>query len=104
MLLSYLRREPIFLTFKLDFPCINNQSKYEALILGLHTADVIGINKTLAQALWNRFQNVTFEHNPRSANMCVHTLATLASKINISIDNQSITMLVIKTTPQIFIF
>ncbi|OMO93611.1 hypothetical protein COLO4_16779 [Corchorus olitorius] len=37
--------EVLSLAFKLDFPCTNNQAEYEALVLGLHTAKVIGVDE-----------------------------------------------------------
>ena len=37
-------RETISLDFKLDFSYTNNQTEYEALVLGLFTANAIGIN------------------------------------------------------------
>ncbi|KAA3480644.1 reverse transcriptase [Gossypium australe] len=79
-------RKHISLAFKLDFTCTNNQSKYETLILSLHTAN----------ALWKKFQNVKCEHSPRSTNMYVDALATLSLKIHIPKENRNINMAVIK--------
>ena len=120
-------REPISLAFKLDFPCTNNQAEYEALILGLFTANSIGVNnlcihgdsnliikqangefalkeqmlapyRTLVQTLWKKFQNVKCQHSPRSTNRYADALATLASKIQIPKENESITMAVVRRT------
>ncbi|OMO51231.1 hypothetical protein CCACVL1_29920 [Corchorus capsularis] len=37
--------EVVSMAFKLDFQCTNNQTEYEALILGLNTAKIIGVTE-----------------------------------------------------------
>ncbi|OMO67929.1 hypothetical protein CCACVL1_20188 [Corchorus capsularis] len=103
--------EALSLAFKLDFPCTNNQPEYETLVLGLHTATIIGVEelciigdsnlvvkqtngefslkepmlapyRDLVRSFLDKFQSVRCEHSRRSFNRYADALATLASKIN----------------------
>ncbi|KAH7848295.1 hypothetical protein Vadar_000864 [Vaccinium darrowii] len=100
------------LAFKLNFEVTNNQSKYEACIVGMEAALEIGVerlevvgdsNLVVSQAngewkvkedklklyhqdledLIPRFQTVTFTHVPRLKNRFADALATLASMVEI---------------------
>ncbi|OMO71117.1 hypothetical protein CCACVL1_18435 [Corchorus capsularis] len=103
--------EVLSFAFKLDFSCTNNQAEYEALVLGLHTARIIGVDelciigdsnlvvkqtngefslkepmlapyRDLVRSFLDKFQSVRYEHSPRSSNRYADALATLASKTN----------------------
>ncbi|OMP00330.1 reverse transcriptase [Corchorus capsularis] len=115
--------EALSLAFKLDFPCTNNQAEYEALVLGLHTARIIGVEelciigdsnlvvkqtngefslkeptlapyRDLVRSFLDKFQSVRCEHSPRSSNRYADALATLASKINMPDGEQTIPLTV----------
>ncbi|OMO98613.1 reverse transcriptase [Corchorus capsularis] len=115
--------EVVSMAFKLDFQCTNNQAEYEALVLGLNTAKIIGVTelciigdsnlvvkqtngefalkeptlapyRELTRVMLDHFQSVRCEHSPRSSNRYADALATLASKIHIPGQKGEISLLV----------
>ena len=99
-------------TFKLEFPCTNNEAEYEALILGLKVAQEIGArtvqvkgdsNLVIKQVqgeydvkerrlalcrdkmwkLMQQFEHIIFSHVSRSENKHADVLATLGGKVTI---------------------
>ncbi|OMO58541.1 hypothetical protein CCACVL1_25448 [Corchorus capsularis] len=89
--------EVVSMAFKLDFQCTNNQAEYEALILGLNTAKIIGVTELCIigdSNLVTTFSPVRCEHSPRSSNRYADALATLASKIHIPGQKEEISLLV----------
>ncbi|GMP93460.1 hypothetical protein CsSME_00043281 [Camellia sinensis var. sinensis] len=104
--------EKLYLSYKLDFHCSNNEAEYEALILGLIATEKHSIKKirirgdsklivkqvsgqfvlkepalatyrTTVQRLLNKFQKVEIEHVPRSDNKFSDALATLGARVDI---------------------
>ncbi|XP_028112584.1 uncharacterized protein LOC114310692 [Camellia sinensis] len=104
--------EKLYLSYKLDFHCSNNETEYEALMLGLITAEKHSIKKirirgdsklivmqisgqfilkepalatyrTTVQRLLEKFQKVEIEHVPRSDNKFSDALATLGARVDI---------------------
>ncbi|XP_028102710.1 uncharacterized protein LOC114301947 [Camellia sinensis] len=104
--------EKLYLSYKLDFHCSNNEAEYEALILGLIAAEKHNIKKiwirgdsmiivkqvsrqfvlkeptlatyrTTVQRLLDKFQKVEIEHVPRSDNKFSDALATLGARVDI---------------------
>ncbi|GMP49154.1 hypothetical protein CsSME_00016227 [Camellia sinensis var. sinensis] len=104
--------EKLYLSYKLDFHCSNNEAEYEALILGLIAAEKHSIKKirirgdsklivkqvsgqfvlkepalatyrTTVQRLLDKFQKVEIEHVPRSDNKFSDALATLGARVDI---------------------
>ncbi|XP_028053606.1 uncharacterized protein LOC114257970 [Camellia sinensis] len=104
--------EKLYLSYKLDFHCSNNEAEYEALILGLIVAEKHSIKKirirgdsklivkqvsgqfvlkepvsatyrTTVQRLLDKFQKVEIEHVPRSDNKFSDALATLGTGVDI---------------------
>ena len=98
------------MSFKLDFPCINNMAEYEAYLTGLAVAREMGIKRlrvigdsnlvvcqakgdfalkepflapyrTMAQRLEDSFEEFNIEHSLKSDNRFADALATLGSKI-----------------------
>ncbi|OMO74738.1 hypothetical protein COLO4_26525 [Corchorus olitorius] len=115
--------EVVSMAFELDFQCTNNQAEYEALMLGLNTAKIIGVcelciigdsnlvvkqtngeyalkeatlapYRELTRVMLDHFQSVRCEHSPRSSNRYADALATLASKIHIPGQKEEISLLV----------
>ncbi|XP_043714691.1 uncharacterized protein LOC122663049 [Telopea speciosissima] len=115
------------LAFQLDFPCSNNQAKYEALILGISLllglkADVVEIigNSQLvirqlvgeyrcksehlveylarAKRLLEGFQDVAVCYIPRSRNQAVNGLAQAASDIGLPEDSMERTIIIRRQT------
>ncbi|XP_028117455.1 uncharacterized protein LOC114315088 [Camellia sinensis] len=111
--------EKLYLSYKLDFHCSNNEAEYEALILGLITAEKHSIKKirirgdsklimkqvsrqfvlkepalatyrTSVQRLFDKFQKVEIEHVPRSDNKFLDALATLGARVDILEDKATI--------------
>ncbi|XP_028070435.1 uncharacterized protein LOC114272919 [Camellia sinensis] len=104
--------EKLYLSYKLDFHCSNNEAEYEALILGLIAAEKHSIKKirirgdsklivkqvsgqfilkepalatyrTTVQRLLDKFQKVEIEHVPRSDNKFSDALVTLGARVDI---------------------
>ncbi|XP_028076397.1 uncharacterized protein LOC114278525 [Camellia sinensis] len=102
----------LYLSYKLDFHCSNNEAEYKALILGLIATEKYNIKKirirgdsklivkqvlgqfvlkepalatyrTTVQMLLDRFQKVEIEHVPRSDSKFSDALATLGARVNI---------------------
>ncbi|XP_028106499.1 uncharacterized protein LOC114305595 [Camellia sinensis] len=69
--------EKLYLSYKLDFHCSNNEAEYEALILGLIAAE------KHIQRLLDKFQKVEIEHVPRSDNKFSDALTTLGASVDI---------------------
>lgn len=99
------------LSFKLNFPCTNNVAEYEALIIGLLTAQDMGVRdlrifgdsnlvlsqlkgdfalkeaalapyRTTAESLIGSFDHITMEHTRGTTNRYADALATLGSKLS----------------------
>ncbi|XP_028089774.1 uncharacterized protein LOC114290082 [Camellia sinensis] len=104
--------EKLYLSYKLDFHCLNNEAEYEALMLGLIAAEKHSIKKirirgdsklivkqasgqfvlkepalatyqTTVRRLLDKFQKVEIEHMPRSDNKFSDALATLGAGVDI---------------------
>ena len=102
--------EKLYLSYKLDFHCSNNEAEYEALILGLIAAEKHSIKKirirgdsklivkqvsgqlvlkepalatyrTTVQRPLDKFQKVEIEQVPRSDNKFSDALATLGAEL-----------------------
>ncbi|GAV71733.1 RVT_3 domain-containing protein, partial [Cephalotus follicularis] len=105
------------LAYKLDFFCSNNETEYEASILGMLLAMEKGTKmivvkgdskliikqmigeygiKELALAEYRRIVKITLEHVPRTENKYTDTLATTASKV--IMENQNEALLTITKT------
>ncbi|CAL8163312.1 unnamed protein product [Prunus armeniaca] len=110
------------LSFKLDFPCMNNVAKYEAFIMGLSIAKEMGAEKakiigdlnlvlsqlqgsfavkeatlapyrTAAERLINSFNQIVMEHIPGVTNRYADALATLGSKLSFVQEQPNITVI-----------
>ena len=110
IVLSKSTGETVGMSFKLDFPCINNMAEYEAYLTGLVVAREMGIKciriigdlnlvvcqakgdfalkqpslapyRAMAQRLEDSFEEFNIEHSLRSDNHFADALATLGSKI-----------------------
>ncbi|XP_028082845.1 uncharacterized protein LOC114284155 [Camellia sinensis] len=122
--------EKFHLSYKLDFECSNNEADYEALILGLITAQKKGLHKlkiwgdsklvvkqtmgdlalkepllapyhTVVQRLLTQFDDVQIQHTPQTYNHFLNAWATLGA--NVDIPDDSIAMVIEKkTTPAVF--
>ncbi|XP_028115383.1 uncharacterized protein LOC114313218 [Camellia sinensis] len=117
--------EKFRLSDKLDFECSNNDAEYEALILGLVTAQKKGLHKlkiwgdsklvvkqtmddfalkepllapyrTIVQNLLTQFDDVQIQHTLRTHNRFPDALATLGA--NVDIPDDSIAIIVEKRT------
>ena len=104
-------REAVAMSFKLNFPCINNTAKYEAYLTGLAVAHEMGIKhlkvigdsnlvvcqakgefalkepslapyRTVAQMLEDSFEDFDIQHSQRSDNRFANALATLGARIS----------------------
>ncbi|CAL5375032.1 unnamed protein product [Camellia sinensis] len=104
--------EKLYLSYKLDFHCSNNEAEYEALMLGLIAAEKHSIKKiqirgdsklivkqvsgqfvlkepalatyrTTVRRLLDKFQKVEIEHVSRSDNKFSDALATLGAGVDI---------------------
>ncbi|XP_028055176.1 uncharacterized protein LOC114259368 [Camellia sinensis] len=104
--------EKLYLSYKLDFHCSNNEAEYEALILGLIAAERHNIKKirirgdsklivkqvsgqfvlkepalatyrTTVQRILDKFHKVEIEQVPRSDNKFLDTLAPLGARVDI---------------------
>ena len=110
IVLSKSTGETMGMSFKLDFPFINNMAKYETYLMGLAVAREMGIKhfrvigdsnlvvcqargdfalkepslapyRAMAQRLEDSFEEFNIEHPLRSDNRFANALATLGSKI-----------------------
>ena len=110
MVLTDTKGRELSFMFKLEFPCTNNETEYEALILRLRIAQKIGIRKVQIRGdsnlvirqvqgeyevkekrlamyrekvwkLMRNFEQVAFNHVPRSKNKQMDSLATLGGKV-----------------------
>ena len=117
--------QEIPLAFKLDFHCTNNEAEYEALLIGLLSAQNVGASRlcihgdsnliikqsngnfalkepTLApyraavQTLVEQFDYVRYEHTKRSNNRYADALATLASKVPMPTEVDGLNVKIIK--------
>ncbi|PSS36073.1 Ribonuclease [Actinidia chinensis var. chinensis] len=111
--------EKISLSYKLAFPCTNNEVEYEALILGLYAAErrrirnlkvrgdsklvvrqstgefflrqaTLASYRAIVQKLIDKFDGITFEHALRSYNQFPDALAILGSKFDMKEDTATI--------------
>ncbi|KAA3487046.1 RNA-directed DNA polymerase (Reverse transcriptase), Ribonuclease H [Gossypium australe] len=80
-------------TCKLDFDCTNNMAEYEACIMGLRATIECKIKymeictsdlPTESFGLIEEFDDITFNYLPRDENQMADALATLASMIKVS--------------------
>ncbi|KAK9943690.1 hypothetical protein M0R45_009291 [Rubus argutus] len=114
--------ESMALSFKLNFPCTNNVAEYEALIMGLSTAQEMGIRnlkvvgdsnlvlsqlngdfalkemalapcRTVAEKLIGAFAQITMERIPGTTNRYADALATLGSKLSFTNEEPSISVI-----------
>uniref|UniRef100_A0A2N9I0L2 Integrase catalytic domain-containing protein n=1 Tax=Fagus sylvatica TaxID=28930 RepID=A0A2N9I0L2_FAGSY len=89
-------------SFKLDFPCSNNASEYEAYITGLTKGEFslkepsLALYRALAQKLEEEFDTFEISHAMRCENRYADALATLGSqvsfegsKVDVTIDKRS---------------
>ncbi|XP_028058066.1 uncharacterized protein LOC114261939 [Camellia sinensis] len=112
IVLTSKNAEKLYLSYKLDFHCSNNEAEYEALILGLIAAEKHSIKKiqiqgdsklivkqvlgqfvlkepalatyrTTVQRLLDKFQNVEIEHVPHSDNKFSDALTILVVRVDI---------------------
>ncbi|XP_028123513.1 uncharacterized protein LOC114320651 [Camellia sinensis] len=74
--------EKLYLSYKLDFQCLNNEAEYEALILGLIAAEKHSIKKIQIQGD-SKLEEVEIEHVPRSDNKFLDALTTLGARVDI---------------------
>ncbi|XP_028062982.1 uncharacterized protein LOC114266295 [Camellia sinensis] len=117
--------EKLYLSYKLDFHCSNNEDEYEALVLGLIAAEKHSIKKirirgdsklivkqvsgqfvlkepalatyrTTVQRFLDKFQKVEIEHVPRSDNKFSDVLATLGARVDIP--EEEVTIVINKRT------
>ncbi|OMO94091.1 reverse transcriptase [Corchorus capsularis] len=97
--------EVVSMAFKLDFQCTNNQAEYEALILGLNTAKIIGVTELCIIGDSNLVVKQTngeyalkeptlAPYRELTRVMYADALATLASKIHIPGQKEEISLLV----------
>ena len=114
--------DTLSMSFKLDFPCSNNDAKYEAYLTGLALARELRIERlkvrgdsnlvisqdkgdfalrepslapyrAMTQRLKDYFEELTIEHTQRSNNRHVDTLATLGSKSTFDGESTDVTIL-----------
>uniref|UniRef100_A0A2N9HRJ9 Integrase zinc-binding domain-containing protein n=1 Tax=Fagus sylvatica TaxID=28930 RepID=A0A2N9HRJ9_FAGSY len=83
-------------SFKLDFPCSNNASEYEAYITGIGHCPRNGDKASAAQKLEEEFDTFEISHAMRCENRYADALATLGSqvsfegsKVDVTIDKRS---------------
>ena len=106
----YGEDKAVALSFKLEFPCSNNTTEYEAYLTGLATALEMGVNhlrvlgdsnlvvcqakgsfslkepslapyRAMAQRMEEKFSTFEIEHAPRNENRFADALAALGSQI-----------------------
>ena len=111
--------EAVALSFKLEFPCSNNTTKYETYLTGLAMALEMGVKhlrvmgdsnlvvyqakrsfspkepslapyKAMAQKMEENFSTFEIEHVPKNENRFADTLATLGSQIIFGVDSTRI--------------
>ncbi|XP_028073328.1 uncharacterized protein LOC114275489 [Camellia sinensis] len=107
--------EKLYLSYKLDFHCSNNEAEYEALILGLIAAEkhmkqvsgqfilkelALATYRTTVQRLLDKFQKVEIEHLPHSDNKFSDALATLGARVDI-LEKEATIVIKKRTKPSI---
>ena len=119
VVLYYKEDKDVALSFKLEFPCLNNMAEYEAYLTGLATTLEMGIKhlrvmgdsnlvvcqtkgsfslkepslalyRAMAQKMEEKFSTFEIEHTPRNENRFVDVLAVLGSQIIFEGDNTRI--------------
>ena len=117
--MSHEEDKAVALSFKLEFPCLNNMAEYEAYLTGLATTLEMGIKhlrvmgdsnlvvcqtkgsfslkepslalyRAMAQKMEEKFSTFEIEHTPRNENRFVDVLAVLGSQIIFEGDNTRI--------------
>ena len=110
VVLYHKEDKDVALSFKLEFPCLNNMAEYEAYLTGLATTLEMGIKhlrvmgdsnlvvcqtkgsfslkepslalyRAMAQKMEEKFSTFEIEHTPRNENRFVDVLAVLGSQI-----------------------
>ena len=108
--------EAVLLSFKLEFPCSNNTTEYEASLTGLATDHEMGVKhlrvmgdsslvvcqakgsfslkepsltpyRAMTQKMEEKFSTFEIEHAPRNENRFADVLAVLGSQIMFEGDN-----------------
>ena len=119
VVLYHKEDKDVALSFKLEFPCLNNMAEYEAYLTGLATTLEMGIKhlrvmgdsnlvvcqtkgsfslkepslalyRAMAQKMEEKFSTFEIEHTPRNENRFVDVLAVLGSQIIFEGDNTRI--------------
>ncbi|CAL5396957.1 unnamed protein product [Camellia sinensis] len=122
IVLISLNQTKVNLSYKLDFKCSNNETEYEALILGLMAALHLGVSllcikgdsnlvvkqtngdyavkepplasyRTIVQRVTDKFDTVRVEHAPRSNNRHPDAFSSLASKVEFAEESTKIEVL-----------